>query len=121
MYIYIYIYIYIYTHTYIRIYVTANSRTDITDHIYIYIEREIHVYNVYMCIYIYIYIYVTANPRTDISDLGGFDSSIILILRDGILMSIRDFPGNFESTNLSRDNLSRKIGRNRVAHARFGS
>ena len=34
----------------------------------------------------------TANLRTRILDFGGFDSSIILILRGGILMSIGDFP-----------------------------
>ena len=34
----------------------------------------------------------TANPRTNNVDFRGFDSSIILILRGGILMSIGDFP-----------------------------
>ena len=34
----------------------------------------------------------TANLRTRILDLGGFDSSRILTLRGGILMSIGDFP-----------------------------
>ena len=33
----------------------------------------------------------TANLRTNIMDFRGFDSSIILILRVGILMSIGDF------------------------------
>ena len=64
----------------------------------------------YVCIYIYIYICIhmcstppaqrlvdwdtrlgTANPPTDIVDFGGFDSSTILILRDGILGPIGDF------------------------------
>ena len=34
----------------------------------------------------------TANLPTNIMDFRGFDSSIILILRGGILMSIGDFP-----------------------------
>ena len=41
-------------------------------------------------------------------DFRGFDSSIILIVMGGILMSIL---GKFESSNLSRDNVSREIGR----------
>ena len=52
----------------------------------------------------------TANFPTNIMDFRRFDSSIILILRGGILMS-REFPGKFESSNLSsRDNV-REIGR----------
>ena len=35
----------------------------------------------------------------------------IIILRGGVLMSIKEYPGNFESTNLRRDNLGREIGR----------
>ena len=53
----------------------------------------------------------TANLRTKILDPRGFDSSIIVKFRAGILMSIGNFPGKFESTNLSRDTLSREIGR----------
>ena len=34
----------------------------------------------------------TANLRTKILDIRGFDSSIIFILRAGILMSIGNFP-----------------------------
>ena len=37
----------------------------------------------------------TANLRTNIVDFRGFDSSIILILRGGILMSVGDFPESF--------------------------
>ena len=40
--------------------------------------------------------------------------SITLIAGDGILMSIGEFPGVWESTNLSRDNLSRETGRRKV-------
>ena len=32
------------------------------------------------------------------------------MLRAGILMSMGDFPGRFESRNLSRDNLGMEIG-----------
>ena len=107
------IYIYIYIHnTYIYIY-THNIC------IYIYIEREryIHIY-----IYIYIYAelrtresrkhsacrggvhpevrtalgvfsrLVTASLRTKIMDFGGFDTSRILSVRGGILMSKGNFP-----------------------------
>ena len=52
----------------------------------------------------------TANLRTKILDFRGFDSSIILRLRGGILMSIGSFPESLVSRNLSRDNLSREIG-----------
>ena len=53
----------------------------------------------------------SANLRTKIPDFRGLDSSIILILRGGILMSIGNLQRKFGSTNLSRDNLSREIGR----------
>ena len=46
-------------------------------------------------------LFYTANLRTKILDFRGFDSSRILILRGG----------HFESSNLSRDHLSREIGR----------
>ena len=51
-----------------------------------------------------------ANLRNKSLDFRGFDSSIILILRGGILVSIGMYR-KFESSNLSRDNLSRVIGR----------
>ena len=50
----------------------------------------------------------TVNLRTKILDFRGFDSSRILILNS---QAQREFPGKFESSNLSRDNLSREIGR----------
>ena len=53
----------------------------------------------------------TANLRTKILDLRGFDSSRISILRGWNSQAHREFSGNVESTNLSRDNLSREIGR----------
>ena len=48
-----------------------------------------------MYIYIYIYIYIhthTANSPTNIVDFRGFDSSIMLHLRGGILMSMGNLP-----------------------------
>ena len=33
---------------------------------------------------------ITANLRTNITDFRGFDSSIVLILRGGIIMSVGD-------------------------------
>ena len=56
-----------------------------------------------------------ANLCAEILDLGGFDSSGILSLRGWNSHVHRKFPGYFESTNLSRDNLSREIGRSRLA------
>ena len=47
----------------------------------------------------------TANLCTKILDFRGFDSSIILIVRGGILMSIGNLPLVFESSNLSREIL----------------
>ena len=55
----------------------------------------------------------TANLRK-ILEFGGSDSSRILILRGGNSQAHRGFPGMFESGNLSRDNLSREIGRSLI-------
>ena len=52
-----------------------------------------------------------ANLRTKILDFRGFDPSRISILRGGILMSMGNFPGKLESSSLSREILSREIGR----------
>ena len=64
-----------------------------------------------------------------ILDFGGLDSSIIFISRGWDSDVRREFPGNYESTNLSmdnlsmdnlsmdnlsRDNLSREIGHTRI-------
>ena len=95
---YIYIYIYIYIHT----------------HIYIYI---------YICTYMFIYIYyrnatrgasrteipprlgatVTygQSPYTKILDFGGFDSSRILSLRGGILVSMGSCPESLSLQGIS--------------------
>ena len=47
--------------------------------------------------------YVTANLRTNIVDFRGFDSSTILILRGGILISIGDFPEMLVGCKASRE------------------
>ena len=53
-----------------------------------------------------------ANLRTTILDFRGLDSSIILCIRPGILMSVRDFAESFRQAVLaSREILSREIGR----------
>ena len=57
------------------------------------------------------YGFTTANLCTTILDFRGLDSSTILTLRGRIPRPIRGLPGKFESTNLSRDNLSMEIGR----------
>ena len=119
IYIYMY-YIYIYIHTYhARRLVQARGRQHRAEthgpslamvpvYAYIYI---------YICIYIYIYIHTythicicTANIRTEIRDFGGFDSSIFLNVRGGILMSI----GNVQ------DNLSQQILAWRLLVGRLG-
>ena len=55
----------------------------------------------------------TPNLRTKIIDFRGFDSSIVLIWRfqGWNSQAHSGFPGKFESSNLSRDNLSTEIGR----------
>ena len=74
-----------------------------------------------MCVYIYIYIYRererdvsdTANLRTKILNFGGFNSSIILISRGGIPMSIGIFPETLSQRILvGIINRSREVGRN---------
>ena len=42
-------------------------------------------------------------------DFGGFDSEQNIDLKGWSSQAHREFPGNVESTNLSRDNLSREI------------
>ena len=55
---------------------------------------------------------VTPNLPTNIVDFTGFDSSIILNLRGGILMSIGDFPESLSQAILVGIMLiSREIGR----------
>ena len=53
----------------------------------------------------------TANLPTNIVDFSGFDSSIMLICKGWNSQAHREFPGKFESSNVSRGNVSREIGR----------
>ena len=41
----------------------------------------------------------------------GFDSSIILVSGGGIPRPMGEFPGKFDASNVSRRNVSRRIGR----------
>ena len=83
----------------------------------------------YICIYIYIYIgtevslrsrpsapapclrqHRTTNLGTKILDFRGFDSSIILIIRGGILVSMGEVLESLSQESSKRNNLSRDIG-----------
>ena len=78
-----YVYIYIYMYIYIYIY-------------YVYIH-------IYLYIYIYIYIYIQATwpvSRPDTANIKGWNSHVH-----------RKFPGKLESSDLSRETLSREMGR----------
>ena len=55
--------------------------------------------------------YITANLPTNIVDFRGFDSSIMLCFRCGILMSIGNFPESLSQAMLVGCNVSREIGR----------
>ena len=71
---------------------------------------------VYVYVYIYIYIY-TANLRTNIMDVRGFDSTMILMLRGAILMSIGNFPEVLSQAMLVECNVIREIGRMTTGHS----
>ena len=60
----------------------------------------------------------TPNLPTNIVDFGGFDSSIILILRGGIPRPIGDFPESLSQAMLVGCDVSREIGRitNTLSH-----
>ena len=56
----------------------------------------------------------TPSPPIKSLDFGGFDSSRLLILRGGILMSVnfdRGSPGKFDSRTLNRKTINRWTGR----------
>ena len=59
----------------------------------------------------------TANLRTNIMDFRGFDSSTIFSLRDGILMSIGDFPESLSQAILVGIMLVRRLGVGRLPRA----
>ena len=52
----------------------------------------------------------TANLRAKILDFRGFDSSTILILRGGILMSVGDFPESLSQAILVGITLVGRLG-----------
>ena len=52
----------------------------------------------------------TPNLPTNIVDIRGFDSSMMLNLRGGILMSVGDFPESLSQAMLVGCNVSREIG-----------
>ena len=54
--------------------------------------------------------YYTTNFCTQILDFGGFDSSIIFIVRAGTLMPIRDFPESLSQGILVGIILERRLG-----------
>ena len=109
--IYIYIYVYIYIYIYIHIHIHTYTHIDICVYIYIYI----HSSTWYSILLTYYYgsclCCATPNLPTNIVDFRRFDSSTILIKKGGTLVSIGEFPGKFDSGNVSRDNVSREIGR----------
>ena len=59
---------------------------------------------------------VTANLRTNIMDFRGFDSSVMLIIRGGILMSIGDFPETLSQQILVGIMLEGRLG---VSHSKW--
>ena len=73
--------------------------------IYIYIYMHTCVY-----IYIYTYIYSTHHFSTSILDVRGFDSSIILILRGGILTPKGNFPESLSQAILAGMMLVGRLG-----------
>ena len=61
----------------------------------------------------------TAHLPTNIVDFGGFDSSIILILRGGILMSMGIFPEGSSQGILAGIILVERLGASGEAHVAF--
>ena len=119
IYIYIYMYIYIYIiHIYIYVYI----------HIYIYNNTHVYIYiYIYICMYIHIYIYIyitymhmneTENPVWDgVRPISVLDSGLQKVwpernrnFQGWNSQAHRGFPGKFESSHLSRDNVRREIG-----------
>ena len=54
--------------------------------------------------------------HTNIVDFKRFDSSMILMFKGRNSQAHREFPGKFESSNVSRGNISGEIGRSRSPH-----
>ena len=59
---------------------------------------------------------VHPNLPTHIVDFVGVDSSIVLILRGGILRPIGNFPESLTQAMLVRCNVNREMGRSTVGH-----
>ena len=126
IYIYIYIYtyiqyVYIYVYTYIQIVVSAFNQPGFSDlgkckagtfYLYFVDSRLLGQQGGVQEPASPPPTYSTANLPTNIVDFRGFDSSMILILRGGILMSIGDFPESLSRAMLVGCNVSREIGRN---------
>ena len=116
VYIYIYICIFIlYLYTHISVYFIASSYQFVTAlyHVNILVCTHMCVYIIYIYIYIYthcIILIITANLRTKILDFRGFDSSVILFLRCGILMSIGDPPESLSQAILVGIMLVGRLG-----------
>ena len=62
----------------------------------------------------------TASLPTNIVDFDGFDSSIILVQRGGLLISIGDSPGILSQAILVGCDVSREIGRASREYVRRG-
>ena len=102
--------IYIYTHvcTYVCMYV----------YIYIYLYIYIYILCRYICIYLYVYIYIYIHIYQG-GPFCGHSSPICCRLPKVAVNAKgargravhRGSPGKDESSNLSRDNVSREIGR----------
>ena len=98
-------YIYIYIYTYICVY------------IYIYIYTHVYICT-YLSIIMYIYIYIYISPPRRACGQSPYQDSGLRRARIEQYLNFKgwnyhvhmEFPGSFESTNLSRDNLSREIG-----------
>ena len=128
--IHIHIYIYIYTYTYVYIYIYRER--EIHNYTYIYILLIVCFIllpateesaastpkAVVQCKTIEVACtgqedlprVATANLRTNIMDLGGFESSKILILRGAILMSVGDFPESLSQAILVGIMLVGRLG-----------
>ena len=114
--LYIYIYIYIYTHIaniirmciyiYIYIYIWSDSGASTDGDPQQGVRSDPERRNVFFCM-------TTANLCTKILDFRGLWLKHNLNLKGWNSQAHREFPGNLESTNLSREMFSREIGRSK--------
>ena len=111
--IYIYIYIYIYTFN-IYIYIYMNIICKNSTIIYACIKLHYDIFHDITSCYnmlCYVMLSYTPNLPTNIVDFRGFDSSTILVLRGGTLMSVGNSPESLSQAMLGGCNVSREIGR----------